>query len=140
VQADALDGVCYENDALIKSVRYKWKTRASVSETIGQYVKETDNEEIKMTGSLYGKQIDVDLCTRSRFAIQWRFDQYINRFNLTKTVFPLPLTDTLVLPGMVLVWTDNRYTQSIDSSGSIKGIVYDFMDKKLTLEAFGSSP
>jgi len=145
IETDALSGSSYKMNAPASLVRYKWKTRKSVAETIGQYVKETENEDIATSVYDYGTEHEIDLFDETKVPGLYTGDDiylslylaYINKFH---AIFTIPMQSEYIYPGTRITLTDNRYDgKTITmSNGFVRNITYDFISKTVEIDIDGT--
>ena len=136
VETDALDGTHYFMPQPISSLKYAWVKREAVEETVGKFVKSTDQEEVVTSSYPYGAQIEVDVFSETRSVVNTRL-QVIEGYQLIQQIsLSLPFTGELILPGTELTVSDRRFTgrETSGVDGYVRDVIYDFMSKKVTLE------
>jgi len=140
IETDTLSGTGYNDPVPASLFRYSWKKRTAVEETIGKYVKETDLTETLMTAYPDGEEIEVDAMTQLRSEAAFRLLLAYDYYQVQQVALELPLSGDVILPGTELDISDGRYTgrETSNVAGFVKGIIYDFMGKKITVEGKGA--
>ena len=140
VADDALEGTDYFYSQPVSIFRSKWKQRVAVEESIGKYVKETDQEETAATVYPYGSEIEIDTFTETRTTATARLVAIMARYNLTQTSLTMPLQNITTKPGDALTLSDDRFTgrEIVAKAGIIRDVVFDIINKKWTIEADGN--
>jgi len=140
VADDTLEGTDYFYSQPISIFRSKWKQRVAVEESIGKYVKETDQEETATTVYPYGSEIEIDTFTETRTTATARLVAIMARYNLTQTSLTMPLQNITTKPGDALTLSDDRFTgrEIVAKAGIIRDVVFDIINKKWTIEADGN--
>lgn len=111
--------------------RAKWQTAASVSESVGQYVKRTDNEVFRQSAYTYGKEISIDPFQAAQNDIATSLDSIIAYSNALACEITLPLVPgKLPKPGMRL---DIVLFQDLAVSMTARTIQYDYTKMSVTI-------
>jgi len=141
VEADTLDGqIKYTMPDPISLVRTKWKKRTAVEETIGKYVKETNQEEFLTSLYAYGQELEIDTFTETRATAAAKIAAIEGYQSIPQVSATLPFVGDLIFPGTRIYLTDERYTGHVTDNkiGYIRNVQLDFMNKKITIEGHGT--
>jgi hypothetical protein len=141
VETDLIS-IDYTKRGPVKKIIHTWIKRESVSESIGQYVKETEQEKSYVWDYPIGTEETINLYEESGYYnATWKLNNilaYLNKMEFTATK---PLVGELILPGNYMDIYDYRYTGATfkASDATITDLVYDFIGKKITMEGYISS-
>ena len=136
VSNDTLEGTKYQRITPNSIAKYTYKTRKSVSESIGQYVKEFDVNVSAVSAYPFGSEITVDAMTETFLTATLRLSVALSYLVALRGSLSLPLSSALLRPGTQFLLADRRYTGSVLTSTTfyLRDIVYDFISKKMTVE------
>ena len=129
----------YAQRGPVKKVTHTWEKRQSVSETIGQYVKKTEQEISASLSYLIGTEETVNLYEETGHTLSAeKISRILTYKNKMEFVFKKPLVDLLMLPGDYLDIYDYRYLSASFKAdeATVIGVIYDFIEKEVTVEGY----
>jgi hypothetical protein len=140
INSDTLAVPKYTMPDPISLVRTKWKKREAVEETVGKYVRETEQEETHTSAYSYGQTLEVDTFTETRATAALRLAIIESYTDIPQVSIPMPFKGDLIFPGTRIYLTDERYTghETDNKVGYVRNVQMDFMDKKITIEGHGT--
>jgi len=136
-----------ENDFMDVEYKYKtpvrilesgWQTRAAVTETIGQYVKTTDNETFKASAFPYGRKISVTPYHDAKADIDTALDNILTILHKPYCPISIPVQGSLPVPGEAVSWTDTAPAQDLEISIRARTISYDFDNDEVKIIGEGA--
>ena len=138
VQTD-LVSIDYLKRGPVKRIVYNWVKRESVSETIGQYVKETEQEASYNWDYPIGSEETVNVYDETTSTlVAWKLSKILSYLNKMEFSAVKPLVGDLIFPASYMDIYDYRYTGSTfqANDATIMSIIYDFLGKKITMDGY----
>jgi len=128
----------YHDRPPVSIFRSKWITRESVSETIGQYVKDIGNDTYQESAYPYGKDESIDPYTGTMADIDTQLEAISTIYHMPYCYLKMPLIGSLPMPGKKISWLDESMGQKTSAYIRARSIRYDFDNEEITIEGEGA--
>ncbi len=129
----------YDYPAPIAKITAAWQKAESVEETIGQYVKRTDEEETVLGDYSYGSEETLTPYQTTRADIKTRLEETLEYKQADQISVSVPISDALPVPGKKLTYTDaSSFKLPLSVDMHCRSLQYDFVNETVEITGEGT--
>jgi hypothetical protein len=129
----------YDYPAPIAKITAEWQKAESVEETIGQYVKRTDEEETVLGDYSYGSEESLTPYQTTRADIKTRLEETLEYKQAVQVSVSVPISDALPVPGKKLTYTDaSSFKLPLSVDLHCRSLQYDFVNETVEITGEGT--
>jgi hypothetical protein len=115
----------YFDQAPLSKLTGKWTERSAVTETIGQFIRSSEFEEVVVTSYPYGSEFSIDAYQSTRADVSTALDAINEIWHKQRAKIPLPIESSLPVPGELISGTDTSLKRDVNFAIWARHIQYE---------------